>query len=282
MRVTAFRDYLACPYRFYLRHVLRLDSLDDASVELDPAGFGSLAHEVLSDFGRSDFRDSTDAVRLSRFLTRRLEARTEERFGPSVLPAVRVQVDQLRSRLHAFADWQARRAAAGWRIEEAELDVPEATLMVDGEPMSISGRIDRIDFHPGENRRLILDYKTSERARTPEEAHRKRDEWVDLQLPLYRLLLGGRPETGTVELGYLHLPKRTEEVGVSIATWSEEDLASADEKAREVVRQVREGNFWPKSDEPPPFSDAYRAICQDDLLVPIDLDEEEEDEEALS
>ena len=88
--------------------------------------------------------------------------------------------------------------------------------------------------------------------------------------------------TGNVELGFLCLPKRIEEVGASIALWSEEDLASADEEAQEVVRRVREGIFWPKSDEPPPFSDAFRAICQDDLLVPLDLDEEEEDEEVLS
>ena len=36
LRVTAFRDYLACPYRFYLRHVLRLDERSDEAARWMP------------------------------------------------------------------------------------------------------------------------------------------------------------------------------------------------------------------------------------------------------
>jgi len=42
MSVTAFRDYLACPYRFFLRHVLKLRPLDDAATELAANQFGDL------------------------------------------------------------------------------------------------------------------------------------------------------------------------------------------------------------------------------------------------
>jgi RecB family exonuclease len=50
MRVTEFRDYLACPYRYYLRHYLQLQTVETTAEELDPATFGTLLHEVLGAF----------------------------------------------------------------------------------------------------------------------------------------------------------------------------------------------------------------------------------------
>ena len=49
--------------------------------------------------------------------------------------------------------------------------------------MTLHGRIDRIDQRDGQW--AILDYKTGDTARTPQETHFKSNEWVDLQLPLY-------------------------------------------------------------------------------------------------
>ena len=46
MSVSSFRLYLQSPYEFYLKHVLRLKTLDDRARELDPLRFGKLAHEV--------------------------------------------------------------------------------------------------------------------------------------------------------------------------------------------------------------------------------------------
>ena len=49
--VTSIAMYLDCPYRFYLRHVLRMESLDLEQRELDARGFGSLVHNVLDAYG---------------------------------------------------------------------------------------------------------------------------------------------------------------------------------------------------------------------------------------
>src|SRR4029453_3255154 len=54
LSVTKFRDYMACPYRFYLRHVLELQAVDDQADELDGGTFGGLAHWVLEQFGRAE------------------------------------------------------------------------------------------------------------------------------------------------------------------------------------------------------------------------------------
>ena len=41
---TSIRAYLACPYRFYLRHVQGMESQDFELREQDARGFGSLVH----------------------------------------------------------------------------------------------------------------------------------------------------------------------------------------------------------------------------------------------
>ena len=61
MRVTQFKDYLKCPYRFYLQHVLRLDEMADDWTEMSGGTFGDLAHDVLQAFAESDCRDSREA-----------------------------------------------------------------------------------------------------------------------------------------------------------------------------------------------------------------------------
>src|SRR6185295_4743270 len=62
MSVTDFRLYLDCPYRFALRKLLSLEPCEDSALELDPRSFGSLAHNVLCEFGMDgDASGSEDA-----------------------------------------------------------------------------------------------------------------------------------------------------------------------------------------------------------------------------
>ncbi|MBN1591106.1 MAG: PD-(D/E)XK nuclease family protein [Pirellulales bacterium] len=266
MRVTEFRDYLACPYRYYLRHRLRLAGLADRAEELDGAAFGSLAHEVLGQFGASAVAESTDAAEIGAFLDAAFARVLGHIYGSWPLASIRIQAEQLRLRLAQFARWQADRAERGWRIEHVE-EGPSpdvAILDVDGEPIGLRGRIDRIDVNGATGERIILDYKTSDTAKTPEQTHReKRSRWIDLQLPLYRHLARGLGIEGPVALGYIALPKDVAKVGLLRAEWSAEELENADETARQVVRDIRAGKFWPPTDPPPPFAEEFSAICQD-------------------
>ncbi|MCA9204615.1 MAG: PD-(D/E)XK nuclease family protein, partial [Planctomycetales bacterium] len=121
LRVTAFAAYLACPYRFYLSQVLGFRSASDDATELDGAAFGSLAHTVLEEFASSDERESTDSDRIRLCFEHLLARQVARQFGEHPGPAIRIQVQQLRLRLAALAEWQAERAVQGWRIEHAEL-----------------------------------------------------------------------------------------------------------------------------------------------------------------
>jgi RecB family exonuclease len=278
MRVTEFRDYLACPYRYYLRHVLNLESLADSAAELDGGAFGSLGHEVLGEFGQGPDAAATDPEAIRACLGGLLDAAVLRHYGKLPMPSILVQVEQLRLRLAALAQWQAGWAAQGWRIQHVEISPEEgkARIDVDGRPMFLRGRIDRIDVHEGSHERMIFDYKFSDRAKTPEQAHRKQGEWIDLQLPLYRHLLHGLGIEGPVGLGYIALPKDLSRVGPLMAQWTEEDLCDADRAAEEVVRRVRAEVFWPPATEPPAFSEEFAAICQDDRFGAVVAAEEAE------
>lgn len=278
MRVTEFKDYLACPYRYWLRHRLRLARVSDDALELGAADFGTLIHECLDRFAkREDLASCTDGDALAKELSRILDTFVHFRYGSQAAPAVAVQAELARRRLEAFAHAQARWAAEGWRIQLTEHHVKDATLDVDGTPVKLSARIDRIDHHPEWGRWQVLDYKTSARGRTPDESHRRAGQWVDLQLPLYRHLLGELPGIGAsalVDVGYFNVPARVEETGIKTPTWTEADYAAADETAREVVRRVRAGVFWPANDAAARAFPEFDAICQTAAIVEDDGEEE--------
>ena len=62
----------------------------------------------------------------------------------------------------------------------------DCPLLVDGQPMYLRGRIDRIDVHESDGQTIVLDYKSGDSVQTPDDSHRHEGHWIDLQLPLYR------------------------------------------------------------------------------------------------
>jgi hypothetical protein len=140
--------------------------------------------------------------------------------------------------------------------------------------MHLTGRIDRIDYHPDRREWALFDYKTGDCGEAPEDTHRagrgEKRRWTDLQLPLYRHLLpevrdadGTRPfaqgEPGGITLAYLALPHDLDRVGCLPAGWSEEELREADECARGVVRLLRENTFTFDPERAPAYRDTALA-----------------------
>ncbi|MBV9851823.1 MAG: PD-(D/E)XK nuclease family protein [Armatimonadetes bacterium] len=282
LRVTAFRDYLACPYRFYLRHVLGLDERDDAADEMDARRFGILLHESLAAFARAPIAESPDPAAVQRFLRAELRRQARAQFGGDPSPPVRLQVRQAGRRLDAFARWQARQTAEGWLIQYdlSERDL-EAEIWVDNAPFTLTGRLDRVDYHPGEDKYRIIDYKTGDAGQSPDEKHRGAADgdgtrpWTDLQLPLYRTLAGANGVAeDRLEVGYVLLSadlspvsftdkgRRDGGLGYVPVPWKEPEFGSARACAESVIRALRAEAFWPPA-APPRFPDAYSPLCLD-------------------
>ena len=262
--VTAFRDYLSCPYRFYLKHVLKLGTADDAARELTPGGFGDLAHLALNGLAQDGLRELDDPHAIYQHLSGELDRVFASKYGPHPPVAARVQLEQVRYRLEHFATVQADMVREGWRIIQAEQKF-ETTIDIDGQPFAIAGKIDRIDQHPELGYRLI-DYKTSNTAVKPDKAHRKKVDgvltWVDLQLPLYIGLTEDLHHNANVETGYIQLPKKPDEVGYALAKWDGDDLSEAAAQRDAVIRAVRQGVFWPPRDAN--AFDGLAALCGDE------------------
>jgi hypothetical protein len=171
---------------------------------------------------------------------------------------VQLQLEQLAHRLRGFATAQVKRRDEGWEIRETEWSPSQGYVAfdVDGTPIRLTGRIDRIDHHPETRRWAIWDYKTGESVDHPRNAHRRTDGgWKDLQLPLYCCLavevLG---DAVPAEVGYIALPRMETEIGFrGVDRWArgkndpetfEEGMESALEAARQVVRRIRRGEFF--------------------------------------
>ena len=275
LSVTAFKEFIKCPYRFYLGKVLRLDEATDDWQEMDGRAFGNLAHEVLEDFGRSEVCDSTSEKQILEYLNYRLDARAKETYRGSRLPAVRIQIEQLRMRLQRYAPLQAERAQNGWRIVSAEEKVVHG-FEVDGEDFTIKGTIDRVDVHESSGQVEVWDYKSSDQGDDPTRAHLSRDGWKDLQLPLYRHLVTeieslNKFDLQNVDLGYVLLPKKLDDVRFAKLNASLEDFVRADDLVKQIVRRIRAGRYWPPKPQPPKFSEAFAGICQDKIFERFEI-----------
>lgn len=275
LSVTSFRDYLKCPFRFYLKRGLRMEAVDPQKAEMDAMDFGTLCHAALEAMGRPDspVRDCTDAAVLRGFLLEELEGAARATFGNSpVLPLV-VQLESARQRLAKAAEVQAQLRADGWVIDRTEWAFE---ITVGGLP--VRGKIDRIDRNELTGEVRVIDYKTSDKPVNPEDAHvrsPKRAEevealpefarftaddgeqmiWVDLQLPLY--LEAVAAEFGhAVACGYFNLPKAAGETGVSVWNGYNADVQAAATRCAEgVAAAVQARRFWPPAELPPDNDD---------------------------
>ncbi|MEI8293858.1 MAG: PD-(D/E)XK nuclease family protein [bacterium] len=277
---TDFSEYLTCPFRYYFKKVQWLDSFKPDAREMDARRFGSLVHEALERFGQETPNESHPA-KIERAVLGHLDAIVHTMFGPAPSPAVRIQIEAAKMRLRGFARVQAEEFAAGWRILaiERKLDALGENPFQIG-PLNLSGKIDRIEKNDQSGAWRILDYKTHAKATAPARKHfgprlssdwlpaaeveyiengqAKASRWADLQLPLYRQILGHwyKSEIGDrpIITAYFTLSADPEETAVKeFSELSDGVFASAMQCATEIARRVQSGEFWP----PQPFNTSW-------------------------
>ncbi len=265
--VTDFSRYLDCPFTFYLGRVVKMDRHAPAADELDAAQFGDLLHYALENWARDETAvHAREPAPIAAALDAHVDRWVRRELGRNLPLPLQIQVESARRRLLAFAEWQARDAAAGWRVEGVELrfeDLLGHPWEIDG--WTIAGRIDRIDRNETDGRRRVIDYKTFDNPDDPAKKHRRgfrleRDWppdyarsgepprlWTNLQLPLYRqLLIESGADPALLHVGYFNLPKTIAETGLQL--WDELDdtlAASALTCARGVLADLARRRFWP-------------------------------------
>jgi ATP-dependent helicase/nuclease subunit B len=271
--VTSLTDYLACPFRYYLKHVVKMQASDTARGEWNARDFGNVAHTVLERWGRDlTAREFEKTEAIYAWLSAELDRVVAEWFGKRVPLAVRIQTENLRQRLQWFARKQAVNCVEGWQVH----DVERAVEIPFGE-VTIMARIDRIDRHRDSGRLRVLDYKTGA-VDGVEKAHRSQVSastklpnhvppdcpvihsagrrgkpasvrWINLQLPLYAVALVGNGEP-LPEPSYFTLGSTEADVGIQCWTdFDEVDLAAARDCAEWVVGKIAARTFWPPAEK---------------------------------
>ena len=287
--VSAFKSYLQCPFRFFLRHILKMRPIDIETRELNPAAFGNLFHNTVAELNGRTIDSSTDLTALVKKLHAIAEQMLKHRYGDKLSFALRLQHEAIMARINAFCHHQIEDTKNNGSI--TILDTEEAfEIPLDG--FTIKGRIDRIDQR-GERLELI-DYKTSNSPAKPEKTHLavvakkappkhltdeaffkhkgKTYRWTDLQLPLYVL---AKREAGTERpsVAYFNLSQTQEKSGIE--RWeslTDSHLDSARACAAAVIQQIKDGIFWPPNQDIHEAYDDFAALFPDGIENSVNPD----------
>lgn len=273
LNVTSLGDYLACPFRYYLKHVLKMQSPETGRAEWNARDFGNAAHEVLERWGRdTEARNMEKPEAIHDWLSAELDRVVAEWFGKQVPLAVRIQTEALRQRFLWLSRIQANTRLDGWEV----VDVESKVELPVGEALIIA-KIDRIDRHRETGRLRVIDYKTGN-VDGVEKAHRKKltaasvpprhlsldcpavyagEEkgksvdylWQNLQLPLYAAALVARGEPLPTPC---YFTLGSTEADVAILDWQDfetHDLEAAQSCSHWVAAQIAGGVFWPPAEK---------------------------------
>jgi ATP-dependent helicase/nuclease subunit B len=253
--VTAFQDYLQCPYRYYLRRVLRMGQVvEPRKLEMDALDYGNMVHGALEALFRSGPHDESEAGAMVDFLYGYVEQAMRRRYGPVLSVPLMIQQESLFQRLRAAAQVQAAQVREGWHIRRAEFELRSEALLAG---LAVVGVVDRVDEHE-DGRIRLLDYKSFDQPKKPAETHLAKvredtpdyarcgeeQQWTDLQLPLYALLL--REQFGAeIGCGYFVLPQAVTLTGIYPFEEMEGLLPAARQTAEAILRRIKAGVFGP-------------------------------------
>jgi ATP-dependent helicase/nuclease subunit B len=280
---SSLRAYLACPFHFYLTHVLRVSEVDAAQREAAPNDFGDLIHETLRLYACDPaMQDCVDPSLTASWLDDAVVRLWRTRYGARPLLSIELQLESARQRLTAAAGKLANLRGVGWRTIYSEQKVKNWALTIEGVPFS--GTLDRVDKLAAKDELCLWDYKTGAKGLKPKDAHLtkpgeadasrewqimtgadgKQRRWADLQLPLYVWALRQKHPQSKITAGYFVLPATVSDTDTLL--WEDlddETIASAHRCAIDSVHRIKSGEFWPPSPEPP--LDAWPPLLSDPL-----------------
>ena len=267
---TALETFAACPFRYYLGHVLRVDEVErpeEADV-IAAKDVGTIVHDSLEDFfvemrSRSDPAaawTSSDRARLAQIANAHCDAAELKGLTGHDLSWVAQKARILRDLDRFLDDDNAFREATGYRFADAELAfgtrpskpggkaIPAVQYRVDEETViAFRGRIDRIDRRP-DGSIIVSDYKTGRAGPYKElesaDPYQKLSGGKLLQLPVYALAVKEMAAGAPVAAQYWFVSEREQFAHRTVELTSPTEAAFRDVVGR-FVRTIREGYFPP-------------------------------------
>jgi RecB family exonuclease len=215
MPPTRLERYVACPFAFLLRDVLRLEAPEEPAegIDMDALEFGQLAHRVLERTYDAVIAEGLDldgalAALQSAWEAGCAEAEQQGVTGAALAWGARrtTLLDDLEESLRrdpVFGRGDGRPLQVEWPFGEAVGRAVSLDL-ADGREIRFSGRLDRVDETPRGAR--VIDYKTG---KGTTERQRLKDR-LSVQLPVYQLALrrAGEGRPAEIECVYRLVTRR--------------------------------------------------------------------------
>lgn len=191
--VTGFKNYISCPYTFYLRNILNKEEQGAELFELQPEQSGTIIHNVLEQYGRKFTSVIPDREDLNKFIITEFEKQLHAVIGYSINNIAVMQAAEIKKSLEAFINCELAyrqsfkkheilcseykmnvnfaqlhsRIPAQW---QEKLPAPPEEIL----KINIVGKIDRIDICNGNDDLTvcnIIDYKSAKKPQSPADAH---------------------------------------------------------------------------------------------------------------
>jgi RecB family exonuclease len=187
---TALSDYRKCPYRYYLKYIMRITEPSEIIEEPGAKEWGEVVHNAVRNFYQYHFPGGFSKKEMDRataVMERELEKALERNRSLAVKPksATYIDLNVFKRRLRHFLETEAQRFNDGFEIFKAVLErKAKHHLSINNAQVRVYGYIDRIDLY--QDHYYIIDYKTG---RIPNrKTYNIGDDFTEFQLPLYALV----------------------------------------------------------------------------------------------
>lgn len=246
---SRLEDWAASPYRFFVKTVLGVDTLEDpdGAAQLDPLTRGNLIHLSLERYVQGTI-DGNDAT-LDRLIEISEEVLADARVdAPGWLPQLWEKDSSIiRRELVEWFELDRSDRQDGWTPVHVERDFgvePNVVLLdVMGEHVAFAGKIDRIDRHT-DGRIRVTDYKTGQATSYKKLSESEpTDGGTKFQLPVYGLLALTMGNNVTTRYWFVNHKANYETIGYQL-TDAAVDVLKAD--IFRVHRMIRAGYFPPR------------------------------------
>jgi ATP-dependent helicase/DNAse subunit B len=192
---TTLEEYGCCPFRYFLKRLVKLSPVEKPDLELEVREEGSLVHEILHSFfnrlktaGKLPLTGSTEEMTVLHEESERVFARWEAEKYTGEKLLWEIEKNRLGLILRGVVESEA---AEGSGFVPHDFELPFDRLEVDSEDGAkffLKGKIDRVDVDPVKHALRVVDYKMAADSRKYGELLKKdRMGETSFQMPVYLL-----------------------------------------------------------------------------------------------
>lgn len=232
LSVTALNNYLTCPWNYFYNNLIRVPKSPNAYAQ-----YGVAVHAALQRFFNERTETPVESDRLIALFTESVRG----------LPLVRHEQEEMITRgIAHLSGWYTAWHATWPQNVRTEYRIQTQIPTPDGEPVSLRGVLDKIEFLDGSLVRVV-DYKTGKpKTRSGIQGLIKSEDgsyWR--QLVFYKMLLRGegKYELHEAQIDFVQ-PDDKRRYHKETFSVTDKDVSELTETLFRVVREIRELSFW--------------------------------------